>query len=83
MPSNDDDRLYIYIKSPSGQFYFFGFKQGILNVTSDNPEFMSALAGMKSKDLVLKMPDGENYEIQPLEETEAQRFVRRIQAAKK
>jgi hypothetical protein len=29
------------------------------------------------------MPDGENYEIQPLEETEAQRFVRRIQAAKK
>lgn len=83
MPSNDDDRLYIYLKSPSEQFYFFGFKQGILNVTSNNPNFMSALTAMKAKDRIIKMPDGANYEIQPLEESEAQRFVRRIQAAKK
>lgn len=83
MPSNDDDRLYIYLKSSSEQFYFFGFKQGILNVTSNNPAFMGALAAMKAKDKIIKMPDGETYEIQPLEESEAQRFVRRIQAAKK
>ncbi len=83
MPSNEDDRLYIYLKSPSEQFYFFGFKQGILNITSNNPAFMSALESMKAKDRIFKMPDGENYEIQPLEESEALRFVRRIQAANK
>ncbi len=83
MPSNDDDRLYIYLKSPSEQFYFFGYKQGILNITSNNPAFMTALESMKPKDRIFKMPDGETYEIQPLEETEATRFVRRIQAAKK
>ena len=83
MPSNDDDRLYIYLKSPSEQFYFFGYKQGILNITSNNPAFMTALETMKPKDRIFKMPDGETYEIQPLDETEATRFVRRIQAAKK
>ncbi len=83
MPSNEDDRLYVYLKSPSEQFYFFGYKQGILNVTSNNPAFMNTLNSMKPKDRIIKMPDGENYEIQPLEEGEALRFVRRIQAAKK
>lgn len=83
MPGNEDDRLYVYVKAPSGNFYFFGYKQGILNVTSDNEAFMGALSGMKTKDLTLKMPDGENFEIQPLDENEALRFVRRIQAAKK
>ena len=35
MPSNGDDRLYIYIKSPSDTYYFFGYKGGILNVVSN------------------------------------------------
>lgn len=83
MPSNEDDRLYIYLKSPSEQFYFFGYKQGVLNVASNNPAFMGALEGMKAKDRIIKMPDGENLEIAPLEESEGMRFVRRIQAAKK
>jgi len=82
MPGNEDDRLYVYVKAPSGNFYFFGYKQGILNVSSDNEAFMGALAGMKTKDLMMKMPDGETFEIQPLDENEALRFVRRIQAAK-
>ena len=36
MPTNGDDRLYIYLKSPSELYYFFGFKDGVLNVTSNN-----------------------------------------------
>lgn len=81
MPSNNDDRLYIYIKSPSDLYYFFGFKQGILNVVSNNPAFMEALRGLKGKDKVTKMPDGKTYEIQEVEPGTAQRFLRRAQAA--
>ncbi|MEL6659912.1 MAG: hypothetical protein AAFP77_17505 [Bacteroidota bacterium] len=81
MPSADnDDRLYIYVKSPSGLFYFFGFKAGILSITSNNTVFMQQLEGMKVKDLVRKMPDGETFEIQPVEVSSANLFLRRIQA---
>lgn len=84
MPTADnDDRVYVHLKSPSQLFYFFGYKQGILSVTSNNPAFMEALQGMKSKDLVMKMPDGETYEIQAVDLTTANQFVRRVEAAGK
>lgn len=83
MPTNDDDRLYIYIKTTSELVYFFGYKQGILSVTSNNPTFLDALDGLKEKDLVTKMPDGETYEIQPVEFSDARLFLRRIEAANK
>ena len=81
MPSADaDDRLYVYLKSPSGLFYFFGFKQGILSITSNNTVFMQQLEGMKVKDLIMKMDDGETFEIVPVELSSANLFLRRIQA---
>ncbi len=83
MPSNEDDRLYIYIKTPSELYYFFGYKQGIMSITSNNPNFMDALGKMKAKDLIQKMPDGETYEIQAVETSDAQLFLRRIQAVSK
>lgn len=83
MPTNDDDRLYIYIKTTSELVYFFGYKQGILSVTSNNPTFMDALDGMKDKDLIQKMPDGETFEIMPVEFSDARLFLRRIEAANK
>jgi hypothetical protein len=84
MPTaDDDDRVYVHLKSPSQLFYFFGYKQGILSVTSNNPAFMEALQAMKAKDLVMKMPDGETYEIQAVDLTTANQFVRRVEAAGK
>ena len=82
MPSNDDDRMYIYIKSPSDYYYFFGFKQGIMNLVSNNVKFNEALAGLKSKDTVIKMPDGQTFEIQAVEPSTAQNFVARVLAAR-
>ncbi|MCR9098681.1 MAG: hypothetical protein NXI25_01945 [bacterium] len=81
MPSNEDDRLYLYIKSPSELFYFFGFKQGIMSITSNNPEFMDALGAMKSKELITKMDDGNTYEIQAVDVGSARLFLNRVKAA--
>ncbi|MBC6993448.1 hypothetical protein QWY85_16530 [Neolewinella lacunae] len=81
MPTGGDDRLYLYIKSPSELYYFFGFKDGVLNVVSNNTQFMAELEGMKAKDLVLKMPDGETYEILPVSPGTAQTFLRRVEEA--
>ena len=81
MPTGGDDRLYIYLKSPSELYYFFGFKDGILNVVTNNQQFMTELEGMKAKELVLKMDDGETYEILPVSPGTAQTFLRRAQAA--
>lgn len=82
MPSNEDDRLSIYIKSPSELFYYFGFKQGILSITSNNPAFMEVFDKLKAKDLIQKMDDGETYEIQAVEPGTANLFLRRIQATR-
>ena len=81
MPSGGDDRLYIYIKSPSELYYFFGFKDGILNVVSNNTQFMNELEGMKARNLIMKMKDGETYEILPVSPGTAQTFLRRAEAA--
>ncbi|MBI5916404.1 MAG: hypothetical protein HY842_13590 [Bacteroidetes bacterium] len=80
MPTNDDDRLYVYVKSPSQMYYFFGYKQGILNIVSDNTRFMEVVLGMKDKEKIIKMPDGEQYEIQPVEPSTASAFLYRIEA---
>jgi len=80
MPTNEDDRLYIHLASPSGLYYFFGFKQGILSMTSNNPKFMDELLDLKPKDLIQKMDDDETYEIQVVEPSTAKLFLRRMEA---
>ena len=83
MPTNNDDRLYIYLKSPSDYYYFFGYKQGVMNVVSNNTKFNDEVVNMKEKERIFKMDDGETYEIQPVNPGTAEAFVRRIQAGKK
>ncbi len=82
MPSTGKDRLYIYIKSPSDTFYFFGYKDGIMNIVSNNTKFNDLVINMKKKERVQKMPDGETVEFQYVEPSTAERFVRRAQAIK-
>jgi hypothetical protein len=81
MPSNEDDRLYIYLESPTGTKYYFGFKQGILDIYSDNTAFLEAAESLKAKELILKMDDGETYEIQLVGPSVANMFVNRAKAA--
>ncbi len=83
MPSSgDDDRLYLYLKSPSELFYFFGYKQGILSICSNNTVFMQELEKMKEKDLIYKLEEtGLIFEIQAVELSTASTFLRRVEAA--
>ena len=83
MPGSGDDRLYLYLKSPADTWYFFGFKQGILNVASSSPRFMESLESLKSKELIIKMDDGELYEIAPVNAGSASAFVARVKEARK
>jgi hypothetical protein len=80
MPSNGDDRCYIYIKSPSEYFYYFGYKGGILSTVSNNTRYNEAVEGLKSKETIIKMPDGETYEIQPINPGTARKFMSRVKA---
>ena len=83
MPTGGDDRLYIYFKSPSGYYYYFGYKDGVLEMVSDNAKFNDAVLDMKEKEAIRKMDDGETYELAPADEGRARAFVRRVQAAQK
>jgi len=83
MPSNEDDRFYIYIKSPNDNYYFFGYKQGILSMVSNNSTFTQILDGMKEKERTVKLPNGNTIEIQPTTHSTAMAFVKRVQAAQR
>ncbi len=82
MPSNGDDRMYIYIESPGGYFYYFGYKQGIMSTVSNNIRYNEAVAGLKKKEIFQKMDDGGFYEIQLANEGTAKVFVSRVKAAR-
>ncbi|MBK9491562.1 MAG: hypothetical protein IPO07_24275 [Haliscomenobacter sp.] len=83
MPSNDDDRIYFYLKLPNDIYYYYGYKQGILEITSNDSRFMDEANKMKKTELVLKMEDGENFEIQMVDNNRAQAFVQRVKVAGK
>ena len=83
MPSNGDDRMYVYFETPGGYFYFFGYKQGILNTTSNNTTYTDAIMGMKNKDLVVKMEDGGFFEVQAVDQNSARTFVNRVKEGRK
>ena len=81
MPTNDDDRMYLFMRAPSEYYYFFGYKQGILNVVSNNQKFMEEINKMKPKDLIIKSKKHGEYEIAVVEPGTAQTFVSRVKAA--
>ena len=81
MPTNQDDRLYFYVKLPNSIYYYFGYKQGILEINSNDNRFMDVASDLKKGDLIQKMGNGETYEIQVQEAGRATMFLRRVQAA--
>jgi len=81
MTTGGEDRLYLYLKSPSELYYFFGFKDGIMNVVSNNTQFMNELESLKPREMIKKMKDGETYEILPVSPGTAQTFLRRVETA--
>jgi len=83
MPSNGDDRVYMYIKSPSDSYYFFGYQSGVMSIVSNNTKFNDLVINLKKKEKIIKIDGGENVEIQYVEPSTAERFVRRVQAARK
>lgn len=82
MPGNQDDRFYLYIRVSSELWYFFGYQGGALNVVSGSTRFNDMLIAMKPKDLQVKMPDGQTYEIVPANPSLADAFVNRVKAGR-
>lgn len=76
--SRSRDEFNIYIKSPSGNFYYFNYQNRVLSVVSSNPDFNDAVLGMKKKEMQFKMKDGEFYEIKPTGVNAAKFFLQRI-----
>jgi hypothetical protein len=78
-----DDRFYVYISATPELWYFFGYQKGTMSVTSSDTKFNDLLAGMKPKDLQVKMPDGETYEVIPVNPSGATAFVTRVKEGRK
>lgn len=83
MPASEDDRFYFYVKPTADLWYFFGYQQGALYVASSSTKFNDTLLGLKKKDLEMKMPDGETYEIIPSNAGTAEQFVNRVKQGRK
>ena len=83
MPSNEDDRVYIYLKTENDFFYFFGYQRGILSITSNNQRITDEFNKIKPKERILKMPDNQPFEMQWVENGTAEMFLRRVTNAQK
>lgn len=83
MPPNNDDRIYVYLKLPNDIYYYFGLRKGFLEMNSNDSRFQDELMKTKKPDLLLKMPNGEVLEIQPVESNRAQMFMRRAMSSGK
>jgi hypothetical protein len=83
MPSNEDDRAYVYIKTANDYFYFFGYQRGILSMTSNNQKLEEEFNKIKPKERIKKMSDNQPFEIQWVETGTAEMFLRRITNAQK
>ncbi len=64
MPSNEDDRIYLFLQNKNDNYYFLNYKKGILHVQSNNPIFNETVEKMKPKARTVKLPDGKTYEVQ-------------------
>ena len=80
MPSNNDDRVYVYIKTSNDFFYFFGYQKGVLGITSTNPKMEEEFNKIKTKDRIAKTKDGD-LELQWEDPGKGEMFVRRVQNA--
>jgi hypothetical protein len=83
MPSNEDDRVYVYIKTGNDFFYFFGYQKGMLSITSNDQEIEKEFKKIKPKERITKMPDGQPFEMQWVENATAELFLRRVTNAQK
>ena len=83
MPSNEDDRVYIYLKSSNDNFYFFGYQKGVLNITSNNARMEEEFNKLKKKEKEKKLDNGEVIEFQWVDPSTAEAFSRRVQAGQK
>lgn len=82
MPMQEkDDRLYLYLRSPSGSYYFFGYKGGILNVFSNNSDFAEVFLDYKEKDLLFEVEKDKILELQWGNEGTVQAFINRVRAS--
>ena len=77
MPTNGEDQIYFMIASPSGSYYYFGYKKGVLQTYSDNDAYTTAIEGMKSKAKILKGKDNTSYELELTTAQVVEQFKRR------
>jgi len=78
MPYDENDRLTLYVKSPSGSFFYFEYQDGALTTVSDNVEYNDLVENLKKKERSKKMDDGEFFEIQLADYSRANIFLNRI-----
>ena len=70
--------MTMYVATPSGNYYYLSYREGILNTVSNNQQFMDLLLGMKEKELKKKVKGEGLYEINPVGPATAEMFVRKL-----
>ena len=78
MPGNEDDRVYVYVRTSSDTYYFFGYQKGILSITSNNPRMEEEFNKIKPKERIKKISGDLSIEMQWVEPGTAETFARRI-----
>lgn len=84
MPSSGEDGMHLYVKNPStsgGHYYYFKYKEGVLETCSSNSAYNAAIKGAKKKERIIKMGKGKVYTIEPISEVSAELFKNRVKSA--
>ncbi len=81
MPASGQDRFYFAIKPTNDLWYYFGYKDGILEVVSSSTVFNEKVGSMKPKDLLIKV-GGESVEIQLVDPGRGKAFMERVKSGR-
>lgn len=81
MPASGEDQLTLLLTSPGGNYYFFDYKNGILTTHSSYEPYNLAVAGLKTKERIVKAADG-TYELQAATPQAVANFRSRAQSVR-
>ena len=78
LAGNENDKLFFYLTSPSGNYFYIGYSNGVLETFSNNEKYNELVLKMKKRERLIKLDNGDYFEIILAYDDSASNFLNRM-----